>query len=266
MEPRSTRWNRLCATAASFTLFGLGGLLLGLIVIPILIVLPGGPSRRRLRSRALVQRSFLLFMRFMRVSGVLDFDFRRTQGLGRPGQLIVANHPTLIDVVMILAYTPIATCVVKASLMRNVFMRVVLRAAGFIPNVPVDEMIERAAAALDDGECLVMFPEGTRSRPGESLVFNRGAAAVAVRAAKALTPVFITCEPSLLAKGVPWYRVPDRQPLLIAWVGDDLDLSRYREMPAPRASRELNAALQALYAQGLAIGRGYNGTQGQDRP
>lgn len=262
MKPRRTRWSRLCATAASFTLFGLGGLLLGLVVIPILIVLPGGPSRLQLRSRSLVQRSFLLFMKFMRASGVLDFDFRGAERLGRAGQLIIANHPTLIDVVMILAYTPIATCVVKASLMRNVFMRAVLRAAGFIPNVPVDEMIERAAAALDYGECLVMFPEGTRSRPGEPLVFNRGAAAVAVRAASTLTPVFIACEPSLLAKGVPWYRVPDRQPLLMAWVGDDIDLARYREMLAPQASRELNTALQSLYAQSLATGRGYNGTQG----
>jgi 1-acyl-sn-glycerol-3-phosphate acyltransferase len=41
-----------------------------------------------------------------------------------------------------------------------------------------------------------MFPEGTRSRPGQPLVFQRGAANVAVRAARVATPVYIHCDPA----------------------------------------------------------------------
>jgi 1-acyl-sn-glycerol-3-phosphate acyltransferase len=262
MKCREIHPYRLIVTGASFVLFGLGGLVLGLVVIPVLMLLPGGPELRRSRIRRLVQRSFRLFMTLMNGSRVLSFEIHGQEKLGRPGQLVIANHPTLIDVVMIVAYTPVANCVIKADLLRNPYMRLVLKAAGYIPNYPVDSMIESASDALRAGECLVMFPEGTRSRPGEPIAFNRGAAAVAARAARVLTPVYITCEPMFLTKGAPWYRLPARAPRLEVWVGDDLDLSPYRDVPPPRASRELNASLQGHYAQRLAMPRGYNGTQG----
>jgi 1-acyl-sn-glycerol-3-phosphate acyltransferase len=124
-------------------------------------------------------------------------------------------------------------------------------------------MIERASAALQEGECLVMFPEGTRSRPGEPMVFNRGTAAVALRAAQVLTPVYIRCEPIFLTKGTPWYRVPPRRPHLTVAVGEDIDLSVYRDMAPPKASRQLNGWLLAHYTERLAGAGGYNGTHRQ---
>ena len=252
---------RLWVTGTSFMLFGLGGLVLGLLVIPLLLLMPGGAVRRRNRIRALVQHSFRLFVEYMHGLRGLSYEIHGHERLGRPGQLVIANHPTLIDVVLIIAFTPIPGCVVKATLFRNPYMRLVLRAAGYIPNAPTDTMIERAGAALQDGECLVMFPEGTRSRPGEPMVFNRGTAAVAIRAARVLTPVYIRCEPIFLTKGTPWYRIPSRRPQLTVEVGADIDLSDYRDMPPPKASRQLNAWLLAHYTQRLAAARGYNGTR-----
>lgn len=254
------RLYRVWVTGTSFALFGLGGLILGLLVIPVLLLLPGGAERRRDRIRALVQHAFRLFVEFMRGLGGISYEIRGQERLGRPGQLVISNHPTLIDVVLIIAFTPVPGCVVKAALFRNPYTRLVLRAARYIPNFPTDTMIERTAAALQEGECLVMFPEGTRSRPGEPMVFNRGAAAVALRAARVLTPVYIHCEPVFLTKGTPWYRVPPRRPHLTLEVGEDIDLSVYRDMPPPRASRQLNAWLLAHYTLRLAGARGYNGT------
>ncbi|WP_245395071.1 hypothetical protein [methane-oxidizing endosymbiont of Gigantopelta aegis] len=39
--------------------------------------------------------------------------------LNRPGQLIVANHPTLIDIVFLISRIPYACCIVKDSLWHN---------------------------------------------------------------------------------------------------------------------------------------------------
>jgi 1-acyl-sn-glycerol-3-phosphate acyltransferase len=264
MEQRDTvlsRFYRLWVTGASFALFGIGGLILGLLVIPVLLLLPGGAERRRNRIRTLVQLAFRFFVEFMHGLRGLSYEIHGQERLGRPGQLVIANHPTLIDVVLIIAFTPMPGCVVKAALFRNPYMRRVLQAAGYIPNSPTDTMIERASAALQGGECLVMFPEGTRSRPGEPLVFHRGTAAVAVRAARVLTPVYIRCEPIFLTKGTPWYRIPPRRPHLTVEVGDDIDLSVYHDNPPPRASRQLNDWLLAHYTERLAGARGYNGTR-----
>src|SRR5690606_28069283 len=99
---------------------------------------------------------------------------------------------------------------------------------------------EAAAQALREGQALIMFPEGTRSRSGQPMIFHRGAASVALRGAQVLTPVYIRCEPPMLAKGQPWYRVPVRRPHMTLQVGEDLELVDYRAMPGPQASRALN--------------------------
>lgn len=240
---------RLAGTGLSFALFGLGGFVLGVAVVPLLMLLPGSARSRRHRVRGLVRLAFRGFVGFMHVLGVLTYDLRGFDRLGRPGQLIVANHPSLIDVVFLLAFVPGADCVVKSALWRNPAMALVVRGAGYVPNHPTDLMIQRAATALEEGQALVMFPEGTRTRPGQPLRFHRGAASVAVRAARAVTPVFIAVDPTTLTKAHPWYRVPARRPHFSLRVGDDLDPGLFSGAQSrPQASRVLNERLRVIYA------------------
>ena len=262
MEKRETYLWRIAVTGTCFTLFGLGGLILGLLVFPAMMLLPGDAARCRARTRGLVQRAFRLFVYVMNGGGGISYEIQGRERLGRPGQLVIANHPTLVDVVLIVAFTPAPACVVKVALFHNPFTRRVVQAAGYISNSPTDEMIERSAAALRADDCLVMFPEGTRTRPGQPFAFNRGAASVALRAARVLTPVYIRCEPVVLPKGDSWYKVPPRRPHFTLEVGDDIDLAPYRALPPPKASRQLNAWLQDHYAARLGTSGGYNGTRG----
>ena len=99
---------------------------------------------------------------------------------------------------------------------------------------------------------MIIFPEGTRTRPNEPMVFHRGAANVALRAAAVVTPVYIRCEPTTLTKSEPWYRIPARRPHFSLSVGDDLDLSPYRPAPLPSGSRALNEHLHQHFQQELA--------------
>jgi hypothetical protein len=107
---------RLVATGLSFALFGLGGLCLRMIVFPVLGLLPGDTTERRSRARQTVSRLFWLFVQFMYRSGVLTYEVEGAERLGRPGQLVIANHPSLIDVVVLIALIRDANCVVKQSL------------------------------------------------------------------------------------------------------------------------------------------------------
>lgn len=263
MIRRQAYFWRIFVTGTCFTLFGIGGLILGLLVFPVLMALPGGPASRRIRARSLVQRAFRLFVATMSGLRGLDYEFRGVERLGRPGQLIIANHPTLIDVVLIVAFTPAPACVVKAALFANPFTRHVVRAAGYISNMPTDAMIEGAVKALKAGDSLVMFPEGTRTRPGQPMHFHRGVARVAVEGASVLTPIYISVDQPFLHKSQPWYRAPARRPKLFLEVGADMDLEPYRNMQVPRASRQLNEWLLAHYEHELRSRRGYNDLRGQ---
>lgn len=114
---------RLIATGLSFALFGIGGLCLRLIIFPLLSLLPGDAATHRRRARQTVSRLFWLFVQFMYRSGVLTYEVEGAERLGRPGQLIIANHPSLIDVVVLIALIRDANCVVKQSLWDNPFTR-----------------------------------------------------------------------------------------------------------------------------------------------
>jgi len=241
---------RLLVTGLSFALFGAGGVVLGIVAVPLLLAVPGSRTVRRQRVRRAIRIAFRAFVGVMRALGGLTYELSGFERLGRPGQLVVANHPSRIDVGFLIAFIPDAGCVVKRALWRNPAMMLGVRGAGYVPNLPTETMIERAAAALAEGQTLIMFPEGTRTRPGEPLRFHRGAATVAIRAAAAVTPVFVTVEPTTLTKFAPWYRIPARRPHFALVVGQDLDPGPLREeMPAPKAARALNDALLLVYTR-----------------
>ena len=241
-------WLRLVGTGLWFLVFGLVTFVLGFVVLPVIRLVTWDRARRERRSRAVLGGGMRAFVHSVRALRFIDFEFIGREKLGRPGQLIVANHPTLIDVCFLLGFAPTASCIVKASHFRNPITRGAVIGAGYIPNAPTEDMIHAAEAALQGGETLLMFPEGTRTVPGKPLTMQRGAANVALRAARVLTPVFISCEPSTLSKNLPWYRIPPSRPKWTLRVGDDIDLGVYRDAPLPIASRRLHADLAGLFA------------------
>ena len=74
MGERQTYLWRILVTGACFVLFGVGGLILGLIVFPVVLLLPGGPGPSSCPTRGLVQRAFRLFVATM--SGLRGHQLR----------------------------------------------------------------------------------------------------------------------------------------------------------------------------------------------
>lgn len=217
---------RVLGTGLSFAAFGLGGLVLGgLLFLSLLLI--RDPVRRRVLARRLVQGSFATHVGLMRRLGLMTYEIRGGERLQRNGLLILANHPTLIDVVLLIAQLPNADCVVKQAVARNPFMRGPVRAAGYVSNDDGAGLIDDCIAAVQAGGNLVIFPEGTRTVPGQPLRLQRGAANIAVRGRLDITPVRITCTPLTLTKGQKWYRVPSRRFHVQLEVGEDLPVAPF---------------------------------------
>jgi len=244
---------RLLATAVSFALFGLGGLCLRVFIFPLLSLLPGSPQSHQRRARATISRLFWMFIRFMARAGVLTYQVEGAERLGRPGQMIIANHPSLIDVVFLIGLVREANCVVKQSLWQNPFTRGPVRSTGYISNDGSMDMLDTAAHVLKSGQTLIIFPEGTRTQPGMAPAFHRGGAAIALRGAAVITPVTIRVSPTTLTKAEPWYRIPPRRVHFHLHVGADIDPAAFTALgPAPLASRKLNDYLHHYYIKELA--------------
>lgn len=213
---------RVLATAIAFATFGVGGVLLWLMVFPLLQILGRDQMDRQMQARTVVGASFRLFLRWMRILGLIRYELHGLERLQRHGLLVLANHPTLIDVVFLIAYVPDASCVVKAGLARNFATRGPVSATGYICNNSGPDFLQQGVASVSQGANLVIFPEGTRTRPGQALQMQRGAAQVALRGGIAITPVHIHCNPLGLYKGQPWWQVA-KQPLhFCIWVAEDI--------------------------------------------
>jgi len=166
---------------------------------------------------------------------------------------VIANHPSLIDVVVLISVIPDANCIVKQSLWHNPFTRGPIRAAQYISNSGSLDMLEEAADALREGQTLIVFPEGTRTTSGQPPEFHRGAASIALRGAQVITPVIIRVEPTTLTKAEPWYSVPSRRFHFLLRRGQDIDPRQFTEQgPLPVASRKLNDCLHNYYTKELA--------------
>lgn len=200
---------RWFATAFSFFMFGVGGALIPLIVVPILYCLPGDQERREQRGQKFIHHSFRFFIRMMRFLGVLTYEVNDVERL-KQAKLILSNHPSLLDVVFLISFVPNANCVVKGGLMRNPFMRGPIKAAGYIINDgDADDVIIAANNAFDKGHAMIVFPEGTRTTSEQLIQLKRGAANIAIRTEVDITPVLISCAPTTLTKSDKWYQIPD---------------------------------------------------------
>jgi len=102
---------------------------------------------------------------------------------------------------------------------------------------------------LKQGETLVIFPEATRTVPGQAMQLRRGAARVALASGMPVQMVHIRCEPSTLSKAERWYEIPRQRPCLRMSVGDRLDIGAFKrdgEEPS-LASRRLTDLMRAKF-------------------
>jgi 1-acyl-sn-glycerol-3-phosphate acyltransferase len=246
---------RIFATGFVFVLFGIGALVISVTMFPVLRLSTWKADIARRRIQHGMQLTFRAFMETMRVLGILTYRVEGAERLREPGRLIVANHPTLIDVVLLVSQMPEVDCIVKRGLWRNPFLRWPVSWAGYVQNAAGEELIEDCSATLRRGHSLLVFPEGTRSVPDQPLRMQRGAAHIALAADSDILPVTITCDPPTLFKGNPWYRVPARRFHMHVVVGTPVaarDFMRDNEAPA-RTARRLTRWMLAHFDSGRAL-------------
>jgi len=253
---------RVFATAIAFAVFGVVGLILTVLVFPLLALIPMTPARRqRIAQLYILHGCFRSFRDFMALLGLLTWEVRGTDWLaaaqrssdGERGRIIIANHPTLIDVVLLFSLIRDVSCVVGDHWMRNIFMRVPTHAAGYInADSDFETLFARSRETLDSGRSIIVFPEGTRTHPGSALNFRRGAARMALHCEAELLPVSISCEPHTLSKTEPWYRSAPRRVHLMLRFDEPIPVDNLGKENTAIATRKLNKQLLIHYNAALA--------------
>jgi 1-acyl-sn-glycerol-3-phosphate acyltransferase len=243
-----TGYWRVFGTGLGFLAIGIGGV----IVFPLLHVFVRGRERRAVIARDMIGFAFRCIVRSMRAIGVFQYEVNGLERLERPGLLILANHPTLIDIVFLIAFVKRANCIVKSALWRNPFTYSTMRAAGYIRNDDEgSRLVDECIAAVRCGSNLIIFPEGTRTPADGSISLRRGAANIAVRGLRNITPVLIKCTPAMLAKGVQWWRLPPRSSYFSIEINEDIEIEPFIAAAGSDvlAARHLTKYLQTYFAE-----------------
>ena len=92
--------------------------------------------------------------------------------------VVVCNHLSFLDPLLMLAYLPRLISIVRPDFFRVPIFGWILRGSGFLgPDLFAEGQpwIDRVAGHLRSGGNLLIFPEGTRSRDGRLAPFKKGA-------------------------------------------------------------------------------------------
>lgn len=237
---------RVFATGFCFAIFGLGGLFLSFIAIPLISLFSRQSIKREYRVQKNIQFTFNLFCKLMKLTGAIDYKIDGADILKQDKNcLIVANHPSLIDYVLIASQLKQCDCLVKSAIWANPFMKHIVKAAGYIPNETPDDLLNLCEKRFDQGNVLLIFPEGTRTTPGIKSKLQRGAAQIAIRTQRDLRVIHITVSPHFLTKESKWYQVPKTKPFFHVEIKGRIETQPFidQAVNATTAARHLNRHL-----------------------
>jgi 1-acyl-sn-glycerol-3-phosphate acyltransferase len=246
----------VAATGFAHAAFGGWALAAGGVVLPVLGRLSPG-RHADLRAQRILHAAAWSYLVLLRALGVMRLSVEGAERLeGGGGRLLVANHPTLLDMVMLCSVLPQADCIVNPSWADRFFLRGVATRARYLRNDGGLRVVRESVRRLDAGRVLVVFPEGTRSPLGGLGPFHRGAADIALASGCDPIPVAIRCDPPTLAKGQKWYDVPARPFHVSIEFRAAIPAGPSREggVSIGIAARRLTAELREVFVKGLELG------------
>jgi 1-acyl-sn-glycerol-3-phosphate acyltransferase len=168
-----------------------------------------GAAQRRRVGRRWMQRVFSAYLGLLERVGIMQVDNSALLALREERSLILApNHPSMLDVVLIVSRLDNVGCIMKADLLDNIFLGAGARLAGFICNDSPRLMVRQAVQDLESGSQLLIFPEATRTvrEPINSL--SGGFAVIARKAGAPIQTLLIETDSPYLRKGWPLFRLP----------------------------------------------------------
>ena len=160
-------------------------------------------------GRAAISSVYRGFWSCAQVLGLMRIDYEALDVLNDDaGLIIAANHPSMLDAMLVVARVPRGICIMRSGLMHNPFLGAGARLARYIRNDPPRGMIRSAVRNLQAGGQLVLFPEGTRTVTPPINPFRPGMTLMAHMAQVPIQTVIIESDSPYLGKGWPIWRTP----------------------------------------------------------
>ena len=238
---------RVFAKWLSFFIFGLSSLILGIAVLPIMRLVLHPQKRFKKYGRRFISAALRFFVFIMHSLKIVDLEpDNRDNYRNLSSKIVVANHPSLLDVVMLISLIPNADCIVNAYLKHNIITGVV-RQLYILGSRDVEDIFRACTESLGQGNCLIVFPEGTRTPRVGKVILKKGAARIALATGYSIVPVHIGGTDKFgLGKKDPWPGFNPRERYVYRLtMGAAINPENYRHLPAPAAAKSITREISA---------------------
>ncbi len=202
---------QLFSVMGIFAGFFIGAFVLAIGIIPRVLLTRG--ETFEYRARRGVARGYERYLQLLKLMNIVDVHLDAGEFRGG-SSVIVANHPSILDIVPLTARLGPICIVVGDRSARGFFFSLLWKLCGYI--VVRDETLAGASDVMDEavrrvraGEALLIFPEGTRSPEGGILPFSRLAFDIAAKADAPVVPVSIRVSAPILKKGGSFFDWPE---------------------------------------------------------
>ncbi len=202
---------RVMGVALGFVLLYGVGAVLGWVVLPVVRLLTQDRVRGQHRCQRIVARALGVMVWYITSVGLYSTGIFTSTGKAKdemdvaPGSVVIANHPSLLDVVLLKAALGRGVIVVKPAYYFHPLLGLLAWCCGYIRGgsslARGMQVIREAVSRIAEGSTIIIFPEGTRSPADGLRSFHRGAFRIAEEAGAPLAPFWIGCRPRVLGKG-----------------------------------------------------------------
>ncbi len=234
------------ALFTSLTLLGIICLAWSVFALPLYFILP------RTLGTAVGRRGIMTGFR------LYAWSLSATSLRDGPPVILAPNHPCLIDALLILTRHPNVVCVMKAELMKNVFLGSGARLARYVRNESSRQMVKESVTHLSEGAVLLLFPEGTRTTRAPINPLVASVALIAKHANVPVQTVLVETDSPYLSKGWPLFKRPSLPITYRVRLGKRFapppDVAAFTAELDAYYRRELIGALQSRWLRGETHG------------
>jgi 1-acyl-sn-glycerol-3-phosphate acyltransferase len=198
------------------------------------------------QARRFVSATMRLFVFFMHIVGILNLETGdRNTFRHLSSKIVAANHPSLLDVVMLIALIPNADCIVNAELAHSIVKGIIQRLYIF-NSLDFEDLVKVCTESLKQGNCIIIFPEGSRTPYSGHKPLKRGAARISLSSVCGIVPVHIGGSLKYgLGKHDPWLAFNHQDKYIYRLsMGGEISPGKYRDLSIPGAARALTREIE----------------------
>ncbi|MBO6176283.1 MAG: 1-acyl-sn-glycerol-3-phosphate acyltransferase [Treponema sp.] len=228
--------------------FTIGGMILGSIVFPLIFLISWNKKIFKRRAQSFISMTFRHFTFMLRLLQLMELHVEGRETLKNlKSTIVVANHPSLLDVVILISLIRNADCIVRGSLVHTPFV-FVIKYLYLVNTLGSEEMFSLADKSLSDGTNLIIFPEGTRTPRHGTNSYKRGAGHIAYKSKKNILPVYIGGTDKYgLGKHDPYFSfLPDSKLVYTIKVLETVSIDKYSRLEEQIAARRITEDIKQI--------------------